>query len=71
MNAPHVPVLLDEVLDAADLKGFVTFVVCRTIPVFWIPAHTVTFMLPPEYRVLMAAMLSICLGAILGISRKN
>lgn len=62
---------LNEVLDAADLKGFVTFVACRTIPVFWIPAHTVTFMLPPEYRVLMAAMLSICLGAILGISRKN
>ncbi|MDF3000658.1 MAG: hypothetical protein K0Q48_777 [Bacillota bacterium] len=62
---------LNEVLDAADLKGFVTFVVCRTIPAFWIPAHTVTFMLPSEYRVLMAAMLSICLGAILGISRKN
>jgi len=62
---------LNEVLDAADLKGFVAFVVCKTIPIFWIPAHTVTFMLPPEYRVLMAAMLSICLGVILGISRKN
>ena len=58
-------ITLNEVMDAADLKGFVTFVVCRTIPVFWIPAHTVTFMLPPEYRVLMAAMLSICLGVIL------
>lgn len=64
-------ITLNEVLDAADLKGFVTFIVCRTIPVFWIPAHTVTFMLPPEYRVLMAAMLSICLGVILGISRKT
>lgn len=61
---------LDEVLDAADLKGFVSFVVCRTIPAFWIPAHTVTFMLPQEYRVLMAAMLSICLGVILGFSGK-
>ena len=58
-------ITLNEVLDAADLKGFVVFVVCRTIPAFWIPAHTVTFMLPAEYRVLMAAMLSICLGAIL------
>ncbi|QOX63818.1 Mpv17/PMP22 family protein [Anoxybacterium hadale] len=58
-------ITLSEVLDAADLKGFVTFVVCRTIPAFWIPAHTVTFLLPHEYRVLMAAMLSICLGAIL------
>lgn len=64
-------ITLNEVLDSADLKGFVTFVICRTIPVFWIPAHTVTFMLPPEYRVLMAAMLSICLGVILGMSGKT
>ena len=64
-------ITLNAVLEGADLKGFVAFVVCRTIPAFWIPAHTVTFMLLPEYRVLMAAMLSICLGAILGISRKN
>ena len=64
-------ITMNEVLDAADLKGFVAFVVCKTIPVFWIPAHTVTFMLPPEYRVLMAAMLSICLGVILGISKKT
>ena len=62
---------LEEILNAADLKGFVSFVVFRTIPAFWIPAHTVTFMLPPEYRVLMAAMLSVCLGVILGFARKK
>jgi hypothetical protein len=61
----------DEMLDRANLKGFVSFVVFKTIPVFWIPAHTVTFMLPAEYRVLMAAMLSICLGAILGFSKRK
>lgn len=60
-----------DVLDAADLKGFVSFVVCRTIPLFWIPAHTVTFLLAPEYRVLAAAMLSICLGVILGLSKRK
>jgi hypothetical protein len=62
---------LTEVLDAVDWNGFVTFVVCKTIPFFWIPAHTITFLLPPEYRVLMAAVLSIALGAILGLAKSR
>lgn len=37
---------------------------------FWIPAHTVTFLLPPEYRVLSAALLAIALGAILGFAKR-
>jgi len=41
------------------------FVFKKTIPFFWIPAHTVTFMLPPEYRVAFAAILGIALGVIL------
>ncbi|HEY3366452.1 MAG TPA: hypothetical protein VGK74_15460 [Symbiobacteriaceae bacterium] len=54
-----------------DWPGFIAFVVAKTIPLFWIPAHTVTFMLPAEYRVLMAAMLSIALGAILAFARQK
>lgn len=38
---------------------------------FWIPAHTVTFLLPPAYRVLSAALLAIVLGAILGFAKKR
>jgi len=38
---------------------------------FWIPAHTVTFMLPPEYRVVCAALLAVILGAILGFAKKR
>lgn len=52
-----------------DWPGFVSFVLLRTIPLFWIPAHTVTFLLPPEYRVLVAAYLSIALGGILAFAR--
>ncbi|MBR4665053.1 MAG: hypothetical protein IKO93_14370 [Lentisphaeria bacterium] len=37
----------------------------KTIVFFWIPAHTVTFLLPADYRVLMSAVLSLVLGAIL------
>lgn len=38
---------------------------------FWIPAHTVTFMLPPEFRVVCAALLAVVLGAILGFAKKR
>ncbi len=37
----------------------------KTIVFFWIPAHTVTFLLPADFRVLMSAVLSLVLGAIL------
>jgi hypothetical protein len=60
-----------DIVARIDWKGFVSFVLFKTIPIFWIPAHTVTFLLPPEYRVLMAAVLSIALGAILAFAKKK
>jgi hypothetical protein len=56
---------------AIDWKGFVGFVLLKTIPLFWIPAHTVTFLLPPELRVLFAAFLSLALGAILAFAKRR
>ncbi len=44
------------------------FVFMKTIPFFWIPAHTITFMLPAEHRILFAAFLGIILGVILSIA---
>ena len=44
------------------------FVFKRTIPLFWIPAQTITFLLPEEYRVLFAAFLGIVLGVILAVA---
>lgn len=44
------------------------FVFKRTIPFFWIPAHTITFLLPSQYQVLFAAALGIVLGVIMSIS---
>ncbi|NTV18536.1 MAG: Mpv17/PMP22 family protein, partial [Bacteroidales bacterium] len=48
---------------------FLKFVVGKTIPLFWIPAHTITFMLPDQYKVLFAASLSIVLGLILSYAK--
>jgi hypothetical protein len=36
---------------------------------FWIPAQTFTFCLPPEFRILTAALLSVCLGVILSFAK--
>jgi hypothetical protein len=66
-----VKVPLAEVIGKIDWVGFVGFVVRKTIPFFWIPAHTVTFLLPPEYRVLAAAFLSLALGGILAFAKRK
>jgi hypothetical protein len=44
------------------------FVFTKTIVFFWIPAHTINFLLPPEFRVLVAAILGIVLGIILAVA---
>jgi hypothetical protein len=59
-----------QVVDHIDFKTFISFVLFKTIPFFWIPAHTITFILPEQYRVLMAAYLSIALGIILTVSKQ-
>ena len=44
------------------------FVFKRSIPLFWIPAQTITFLLPEEFRILFAAFLGIVLGVLLAIA---
>ncbi len=44
------------------------FVFKKTIPFFWYPAHTITFMLPGSYRVLFAALLGVALGIIMAVA---
>ncbi len=44
------------------------FVLKKTIPFFWIPAHTITFLLPKDFQVLFAALLGIILGVILSVA---
>ncbi len=38
---------------------------------FWIPAHTITFSLPKEYQIGLAAVWSIVLGIIMGFSQNR
>lgn len=64
-------ITIAKIVDRIDWNGFISFVILKTIPFFWIPAHTITFLLPPEYRILVAASLSIALGAILAFAKRK
>lgn len=44
------------------------FVFKKTIPLFWFPAHTITFLLPAEFRILFAAILGVVLGVLLSVA---
>lgn len=65
----HTP--LSDVIDHINFKFFFSFVMLKTIPFFWIPAHTITFILPSTYRVLMASYLSIALGILLSLKKNK
>ena len=43
-------------------------VIKKTIPLFWFPMHTVTFILPANLQVLFAALLGVALGLILALA---
>lgn len=60
-----------KAVEVVDWKGFVSFVLFRTLPIFWVPAHTISFLLPPEFRVIFAAALSMVLGVILVFASKK
>lgn len=64
-------VTLKELIAKNDWHSLVEFSWLRTCPFFWIPAHTIVFLLPSQYRVLISAFLSIALGLLLAIAKKE
>jgi hypothetical protein len=38
---------------------------------FWIPAHTITFSLPTDFQIGLAALWSVVLGVILGFFNRK
>lgn len=62
------PIKFREIMMNLNWDVQYSFVFKKTIPLFWIPAHTVTFLLPPEYQILMAAALGVVLGVLLAIA---
>jgi hypothetical protein len=64
-------VRLSQVIAHIDWPNLIEVVCIKMQLFFWIPAHTVTFLLPPEYRVLCAASLSFAMGVILAFSKRQ
>jgi hypothetical protein len=62
------PIRMGSIMAKINWNVQWNFVFKKTIPFFWIPAHTITFLLPADYRVLFAALLGIALGVLLSIA---
>jgi len=62
------PIDMSSILQRVDWRMMWGFVFKKTIPFFWIPAHTITFLLPADFQVLFAAILGIVLGVILAFA---
>lgn len=71
LRVDNKDVKLKDAVNDIKWNQFFSFIVLKTIPLFWIPAHTITFLLPSEYRVIFAAVLGIFLGLILGIFKNK
>ncbi|MCF7925289.1 MAG: hypothetical protein K9L26_02045 [Candidatus Izimaplasma sp.] len=64
LKSNHHPKLRD-IINGINWGNFYQITLFRTIPFFWIPAHTITFLLPEAYRIIFAASLGIILGILL------
>lgn len=65
------PIPMAKILQNLNWKVQWGFVFKKTIPLFWYPAHTVTFLLPGDMRVLFAAFLGVVLGVILAVAARK
>ena len=68
LSALIAPLPFGKLLASLNWEVQWNFVFKKTIPFFWVPAHTVTFLLPADMQVLFAALLSIVLGVLLAVA---
>ncbi len=65
------PIPMGDILQNINWNVQWGFVFKKTIPLFWFPAHTITFLLPGDARVLFAAFLGVVLGVFLAIAARK
>ena len=65
------PIPMTKIITGLNWNVQWNFVFKKTIPMFWYPAHTITFLLPAEMRVLFAALLGIVLGVLLAVAARK
>jgi len=62
------PIKFGEIFPAIDWRLQWNFIFKKTIILFWIPMQTINFLCPPEFQILIAALLGIVLGILLAVS---
>lgn len=62
---------VSDMVNRIDWQSMVGFAWLKTCLFIWIPAHTIVFLLPEQFRVLASAFLSILLGIIVALSKKD
>ncbi|MEG1572259.1 MAG: hypothetical protein RR328_01800 [Bacteroidales bacterium] len=62
------PIHIGQIMSGLNWNIQWNFVFKKTIPFFWIPAHTITFLLPVQFQVLFAALLGVALGLIMAVA---
>lgn len=65
------PIPMGKILQGLNWNVQWGFVFKKTIPLFWFPAHTITFLLPGDARVLFAALLGVVLGIFLAVAARK
>lgn len=70
LRALATPIPMAHIMTGLNWDAQWNFVFKKTIPFFWVPAHTVTFLLPGEARVLFAALLGVVLGVLLAVAAR-
>ena len=71
VKALLTPIPMKKIMSQLNWEVQWGFVFKKTIPLFWYPAHTITFLLPPDSRVLFAALLGVALGVLLAVASKK
>lgn len=70
LRALATPIPMTHIMKHLNWSAQWNFVFKKTIPFFWVPAHTITFLLPSEARVLFAALLGVALGVLLAVAAR-
>ena len=70
LRALVTPIPMARIMTGLNWDAQWNFVFKKTIPFFWVPAHTITFLLPGEARVLFAALLGVVLGVLLAVAAR-
>ena len=65
------PIKFSRIFPAINWEVQWDFVYKKTIPLFWIPMQTINFLLPSQYRILVAALLGIALGVLLAVASQK